>query len=215
MTRVGSRRGVQISAGFMIFFSILGKFEAVFASIPPSIIAALYRLFFAYVGAGGLSSLQFCNLNSFRTKFILGFSMFLVLSIPTVQKNISQHHTQQLGNNAFSTEKLLNINNLSSSSLMQSQQLSVNQTLNTQKPLTITRVPSTLTDGETPSCSTSPSTNNCQISQPNSLKRNQQVPTTIGGILVAEPTSNLMQDLQSKSDMHIKHQFSWFYPPSF
>ncbi|KAI5394040.1 hypothetical protein KIW84_060944 [Lathyrus oleraceus] len=145
----------------MIFFSILGKFEAVFASIPPSIIAALYRLFFA-------------------------------------TKNISQHHTQQLGNNAFSTEKLLNSNNLSSSSLMQSQQLSVNQTLNTQKPLTITRVPSTLTDGEAPSCSTSPSTNNCQISQPNSLKRNQQVPTTIGGILVAEPTSNLMQDLQRR-----------------
>ncbi|CAL5199163.1 unnamed protein product [Lathyrus oleraceus] len=124
------------------------------------------------------------------------------------QLPISQHHTQQLGNNAFSTEKLLNSNNLSSSSLMQSQQLSVNQTLNTQKPLTITRVPSTLTDGEAPSCSTSPSTNNCQISQPNSLKRNQQVPTTIGGILVAEPASNLIQDLQSKSDMHIKHEFS-------
>ncbi|KAJ1439023.1 Xanthine/uracil/vitamin C permease [Sesbania bispinosa] len=55
LTRVGSRRVVQISAGFMIFFSILG--------------------------AGGLSFLQFCNLNSFRTKFILGFSIFLGLSV--------------------------------------------------------------------------------------------------------------------------------------
>ncbi|KAG2399136.1 Nucleobase-ascorbate transporter [Vigna angularis] len=82
LTRVGSRRVVQISAGFMIFFSILGKFGAVFASIPPAIIAALYCLFFAYVGAGGLSFLQFCNLNSFRTKFILGFSIFLGLSVP-------------------------------------------------------------------------------------------------------------------------------------
>jgi len=124
------------------------------------------------------------------------------------QLPISQHHNQQFGNNAFSTEKLLNSNNLSSSSLMQSNQLSVNQTRNTQKPLTITRVPSTLTDGEAPSCSTSPSTNNCQITQPNLLKRNQQVPTTIGGILTVEPTSNLIQDLQSKSDMHIKHEFS-------
>lgn len=82
LTRVGSRRVVQISAGFMIFFSILGKFGAVFASIPAPIIAALYCLFFAYVGAAGVSLLQFCNLNSFRTKFILGFSIYLGFSIP-------------------------------------------------------------------------------------------------------------------------------------
>ncbi|THU66283.1 hypothetical protein C4D60_Mb05t12520 [Musa balbisiana] len=82
LTRVGSRRVVQISALFMIFFSILGKFGAIFASIPAPIFAALYCLFFAYVGAAGLSFLQFCNLNSFRTKFILGFSVFMGLSIP-------------------------------------------------------------------------------------------------------------------------------------
>ncbi|KAM3232468.1 nucleobase-ascorbate transporter 6 [Capsicum annuum] len=82
LTRVGSRRVVQISAAFMIFFSILGKFGAVFASIPAPIVGALYCLFFAYVGAGGIGFLQFCNLNSFRTKFILGFSFFLGLSIP-------------------------------------------------------------------------------------------------------------------------------------
>ncbi|KAK9995847.1 hypothetical protein SO802_020533 [Lithocarpus litseifolius] len=82
LTRVGSRRVVQISAGFMIFFSILGKFGAVFASIPAPIFAALYCLFFAYVGSVGLSFLQFCNLNSFRTKFILGFSIFIGLSVP-------------------------------------------------------------------------------------------------------------------------------------
>lgn len=82
LTRVGSRRVVQISAGFMIFFSILGKFGAVFASIPAPIVAALYCLFFAYVGSGGLSFLQFCNLNSFRTKFILGFSIFMGFSVP-------------------------------------------------------------------------------------------------------------------------------------
>ncbi|KAM0936489.1 putative xanthine/uracil/vitamin C permease [Dioscorea sansibarensis] len=82
LTHVGSRRVVQISAGFMIFFSILGKFGAVFASIPAPIIAALYCLLFAYVGSVGLSFLQFCNLNSFRTKFILGFSVFMGLSVP-------------------------------------------------------------------------------------------------------------------------------------
>eukprot|EP00262_Sarcandra_glabra_P018383 TRINITY_DN6578_c1_g2_i1.p1 TRINITY_DN6578_c1_g2~~TRINITY_DN6578_c1_g2_i1.p1 ORF type:complete len:531 (-),score=86.43 TRINITY_DN6578_c1_g2_i1:331-1923(-) len=82
LTLVGSRRVVQISAGFMIFFSVLGKFGAVFASIPAPIVSALYCLFFAYVGSAGLSFLQFCNLNSFRTKFILGFSIFMGLSVP-------------------------------------------------------------------------------------------------------------------------------------
>ena len=33
-------------------------------------------------GSAGLSLLQFCNLNSFRIKFILGFSVFMGLSIP-------------------------------------------------------------------------------------------------------------------------------------
>ncbi|KAF2292322.1 hypothetical protein GH714_019087 [Hevea brasiliensis] len=49
LTRVGSRRVVQISAGFMIFFSILGKFGAVFASIPFPIFAALYCVLFGLV----------------------------------------------------------------------------------------------------------------------------------------------------------------------
>ncbi|MCD9644427.1 hypothetical protein HAX54_032636 [Datura stramonium] len=65
LTRVGSRRVVQISAAFMIFFSILAP------------LLVLCIAFLAYVGAGGLGFLQFCNLNSFRTKFILGFSVFL------------------------------------------------------------------------------------------------------------------------------------------
>ncbi|XP_047336443.1 nucleobase-ascorbate transporter 6-like [Impatiens glandulifera] len=82
MTKVGSRRVVQISAVFMIFFSIVGKFGAIFASIPLPIFAALFCIFFGYVSSGGLGFLQFCNLNSFRTKMILGLSFFLGLSIP-------------------------------------------------------------------------------------------------------------------------------------
>ncbi|KAA0033253.1 putative nucleobase-ascorbate transporter 10 [Cucumis melo var. makuwa] len=81
LTRVGSKRVIQISAGFMIFFSVFGKFGALFASIPLPIIATLYCVFFGYVSSG-LDFLQFCNLNSFRTKFILGTSFFLGLSIP-------------------------------------------------------------------------------------------------------------------------------------
>ncbi|KAF8013921.1 hypothetical protein BT93_I1703 [Corymbia citriodora subsp. variegata] len=82
LTRIGSRRVIEISAGFMLFFSVLGKFGAVLASIPLPIVAALYCVLFAYVAAAGLGLLQFCNLNSFRTKFVLGFSLFMGLSVP-------------------------------------------------------------------------------------------------------------------------------------
>ncbi|GMH05520.1 hypothetical protein Nepgr_007360 [Nepenthes gracilis] len=81
-TRVGSRRITQISAGFMIFFSILGKFGALFASIPFTIFAAAYCVLFGLVGSVGLSFLQFTNMNSMRNLFITGVAMFLGLSIP-------------------------------------------------------------------------------------------------------------------------------------
>ncbi|GAU46695.1 hypothetical protein TSUD_140030 [Trifolium subterraneum] len=59
-------------------------------------------------------------------------------------------------------------------------------------------------DGDAPSCSTSPSTNNGQTSPPNLLKRNQ--PDVFGGPVTAETTNNMMQELQSKSDMQNKHE---------
>ncbi|CAN1843461.1 Nucleobase-ascorbate transporter 1 [Linum perenne] len=82
LTRVGSRRVVQISAGFMIFFSTLGKFGAVFASIPFPIFAAMYCVLFGLVGSVGLSFLQFTNMNSMRNLMITGLSLFLGISIP-------------------------------------------------------------------------------------------------------------------------------------
>uniref|UniRef100_A0A7N0U2C8 Nucleobase-ascorbate transporter 2 n=1 Tax=Kalanchoe fedtschenkoi TaxID=63787 RepID=A0A7N0U2C8_KALFE len=81
-TRVGSRRVIQISAGFMIFFSMLGKFGALFASIPFTIFAAAYCVLFGLVASVGLSFLQFTNMNSLRNLFITGVSLFLGLSIP-------------------------------------------------------------------------------------------------------------------------------------
>lgn len=81
-TRVGSRRVIQISAGFMIFFSMLGKFGALFASIPFTIFAAVYCVVFGLVASVGLSFLQFTNMNSLRSLFITGVSLFLGLSVP-------------------------------------------------------------------------------------------------------------------------------------
>ncbi|KAG0519847.1 hypothetical protein BDA96_08G021600 [Sorghum bicolor] len=81
-TRIGSRRVVQISAAFMIFFSILGRFGALFASIPFTLFAAMYCVLFGYVGAVGLSFMQFTNMNSTRNLFVLGVSLYLGISIP-------------------------------------------------------------------------------------------------------------------------------------
>ncbi|XP_051115107.1 nucleobase-ascorbate transporter 1-like [Andrographis paniculata] len=82
LTRVGSRRVVQISAGFMIFFSVFGKFLSFFASIPFAIFAALYCVLFGLVGSVGLSFLQFTNMNSMRNLMITGLSLFLGISVP-------------------------------------------------------------------------------------------------------------------------------------
>ncbi|KAI4319096.1 hypothetical protein MLD38_032739 [Melastoma candidum] len=78
LTRLASRR----SAGDDIcrLFRDTGKFGAVFASIAP-VCASLYRAFFACAGSGGQSFLQFCNLNSFRVKFVIDFSVFIGLSV--------------------------------------------------------------------------------------------------------------------------------------
>ncbi|KAF7063747.1 hypothetical protein CFC21_070243 [Triticum aestivum] len=82
LTKVGSRRVIQISTGFMIFFSIFGKFGAFFASIPLPIFAAIYCILFGIVAAVGISFNQFANKNSMRNIYIIGLSLFLGISIP-------------------------------------------------------------------------------------------------------------------------------------
>ncbi|GAB4851983.1 N-terminal acetyltransferase [Ancistrocladus abbreviatus] len=82
LTRVGSRRVVQISTAFMIFFSIFGKFGALFASIPLPIFAAIYCVLFGIVAAIGISFVQFTNNNSMRNLYVLGLTLFLGISVP-------------------------------------------------------------------------------------------------------------------------------------
>lgn len=103
-------------------------------------------------------------------------------------------------------EKLPNGNSFSTSALMQSQQIPVKQHQSQHKPLSAIRAHSGLTDGDAPSCSTSPSANNCQVSSSNLLNRNQQGPSLLVGDSLVEPTSNLIQELHSKSDIQIKHE---------
>ncbi|KAI3990340.1 hypothetical protein MKX01_037679 [Papaver californicum] len=82
LTRVGSRRVVQISTVFMIFFSIFGKFGTFFASIPFPIFAAIHCVLFGHISATGISYTQFTNSNSQRNLYTIGLSLFLGISIP-------------------------------------------------------------------------------------------------------------------------------------
>lgn len=82
LTRVGSRRVVQVGAAIMILLAALGKFGALFTTIPQPIVGGMYCTMFGMIAAVGLSNLQFINLNSARNLFVLGFSFFMGLSVP-------------------------------------------------------------------------------------------------------------------------------------
>ncbi|XP_031405433.1 nucleobase-ascorbate transporter 3 isoform X1 [Punica granatum] len=81
LTGIGSRRVIQISTAFMIFFSIFGKFGAFFASIPLPIFGAIYCIVLGIVAAVGISFTQFVNNNSTRNHYVLGVSLFLGISV--------------------------------------------------------------------------------------------------------------------------------------
>lgn len=86
LTRVGSRRVVQVGAVLMMALAVLGKFGALFTTIPEPIVGGMYCTMFGMITAVGLSNLQFVDLNSARNLFILGFALFMGLSMPVYFK---------------------------------------------------------------------------------------------------------------------------------
>uniref|UniRef100_A0A7S0S0M7 Uncharacterized protein n=1 Tax=Chlamydomonas leiostraca TaxID=1034604 RepID=A0A7S0S0M7_9CHLO len=82
ITGVGSRRVVQVGAAIMLVLAVLGKFGALFASIPGPILSGLFCCMFGLIVAVGISNLQFTDQNSPRNLFIVGFSIYMGLSVP-------------------------------------------------------------------------------------------------------------------------------------
>ncbi|XP_075062110.1 solute carrier family 23 member 1 [Mixophyes fleayi] len=82
ITKVGSRRVVQYGAGIMLILGTVGKFTALFASIPDPILGGMFCTLFGMITAIGLSNLQFVDMNSSRNLFVLGFSLFFGLVLP-------------------------------------------------------------------------------------------------------------------------------------
>ncbi|OBS72493.1 hypothetical protein A6R68_12931 [Neotoma lepida] len=83
ITKVGSRRVIQYGAALMLGLGMIGKFSALFASLPDPVLGALFCTLFGMITAVGLSNLQFIDLNSSRNLFVLGFSIFFGLVLPS------------------------------------------------------------------------------------------------------------------------------------
>ncbi|XP_076836073.1 solute carrier family 23 member 1 isoform X2 [Brachyhypopomus gauderio] len=82
ITKVGSRRVVQYGAIIMLLLGTVGKFTALFASLPDPVLGGMFCTLFGMITAVGLSNLQSVDLNSSRNLFVLGFSMFSGLMLP-------------------------------------------------------------------------------------------------------------------------------------
>ncbi|NXA08229.1 S23A1 protein, partial [Sapayoa aenigma] len=82
ITKVGSRRVIQYGAGIMLVLGTVGKFTALFASLPDPVLGGMFCTLFGMITAVGLSNLQFVDMNSSRNLFVLGFAMFFGLTLP-------------------------------------------------------------------------------------------------------------------------------------
>ncbi|XP_077235869.1 nucleobase-ascorbate transporter 12-like [Tasmannia lanceolata] len=82
VTKIGSRRSVEIGACILIFLSLVGKVGGFLASAPDVMVAALLCFMWAMLAALGLSNLRYSEAGSSRNVIIVGLSLFLSLSIP-------------------------------------------------------------------------------------------------------------------------------------
>ncbi|KAK8605069.1 hypothetical protein V6N13_082526 [Hibiscus sabdariffa] len=82
VTKMGSRRAVELGACVLIVLSVVGKVGGFIASIPEVMVAALLCFMWAMLAALGLSNLRYSEAGSSRNIIIVGLSLFFSLSIP-------------------------------------------------------------------------------------------------------------------------------------
>ena len=81
-TQVGSLRVIQVGGFLFMIFGMLGKFGALFVTIPDPIIGGVFMVMFGMITAVGISNLQYADMNSSRNLFIVGFSLVFGLAVP-------------------------------------------------------------------------------------------------------------------------------------
>ncbi|MFW6090383.1 MAG: uracil-xanthine permease family protein [Actinomycetota bacterium] len=82
LTKVASRRVVYIAAGLLIVLGLVAKFGAVIATIPQPIVGGLYCTLFGLIASIGISNLMRADMTSQRNLLIVGFILFMGLSVP-------------------------------------------------------------------------------------------------------------------------------------
>ncbi|PKA67164.1 Nucleobase-ascorbate transporter 12 [Apostasia shenzhenica] len=82
VTKMGSRRAVELGAVILILLSFVGKIGGLIASIPNVMVAALLCFMWALLAALGLSNLRYSEAGSSRNNIIVGLALFFSLSIP-------------------------------------------------------------------------------------------------------------------------------------
>ena len=73
---------MQIGAICMIALGILGKFGALFSTIPDPVVGGVFCCMFGMITAVGISNLQYVDLNSVRNLFIIGFAFLMGFAVP-------------------------------------------------------------------------------------------------------------------------------------
>ncbi|KAK4785836.1 hypothetical protein SAY86_002525 [Trapa natans] len=82
VSKMGSRRAIEVGACILILLSLVGKVGGFIASIPQVMVAALLCFMWAMLTALGLSNLRYSEAGSSRNIIIVGLSLFFSLSVP-------------------------------------------------------------------------------------------------------------------------------------
>jgi solute carrier family 23 (nucleobase transporter), member 1 len=82
LTKVASRYVVNVGVVVLVILGIFGKFGAVVATIPGPIVGGLYCTLFGLIASIGLSNSAKADLSSMRNQLIMGFILFMGLSVP-------------------------------------------------------------------------------------------------------------------------------------
>jgi solute carrier family 23 (nucleobase transporter), member 1 len=82
LTKVASRTVVYVAAGLLILLGLIAKFGAVIATIPAPIVGGLYCTLFGLIASIGLANVARADLTSQRNLLIIGFTLFMGLSVP-------------------------------------------------------------------------------------------------------------------------------------
>ena len=88
LTKVASRYVVLIAAGILVVLGFVAKFGALVATIPGPIVGGMYLTLFGLIASIGLAVSTRADLSSQRNQMIIGFCLFLGLSLPFYMQDV-------------------------------------------------------------------------------------------------------------------------------